>query len=131
METYNQDKSKYANNKGLQELVEKFNLNQKSIEVPQEMISVEEEVLANKVFECFEKKRLKVDIKEQIMKIQRILHFGEIRLSAKDRRDSLRVKRIVNWRHTEVTSSCSHDSMSSLPGLGQVEGRMDSSACGG
>ena len=81
------------------------------------------EELANKVFECFKKRRFEESSNEQSNEIEGILQSvndGESR------------KRIVNWRHTEVTSSCSHDSMSSLAGLGgKVEGRMDSSACGG
>ena len=122
MKTYNENKRKYANNKGLQELVEKFNLNQKSIKVPQQMISVKEEELANKVFECFQKRRFEESSNEQSNEIKRILKSED-----KESR-----KRIVNWRRTKVTSSCSHDSLSSLLGLGgKVEGRMDSSACGG
>ena len=125
MGTYNQDKSKYANNRGLQELVEKFNLTE-SLKVPQQMISVEEEELANEVFSCFKKKRFYQtegeNKSEQSDNIKKIL----VPVISEES-----LKKLVNWRHTEVTSSCSHDSMSSLPGLGQVEGRMDSSACGG
>ena len=126
MKTYNENKRKYANNKGLQELVENFNLNQESIKVPQRMISVKEEELANKVFSCFEKKRFEKSSNEQSESIKKILEPGH---GEPDSEESLR--RIVNWRHTEVTSSCSHDSVSSLLGLEEVEGRMDSTACGG
>ena len=116
-------KRTYAENKGLQELVKKFNLNQKSIKVPQQMISVKEEETANKVFSCFEKRRFEESSNDQSNEIEEILQSEE---------DGESRNRIVNWRHTKVTSSCSDDSMSSLPGLGgNVEGRMDSSACGG
>ena len=75
---------------------------------------------ANRVFECFKKRR---GSNEQSMEIEGILQSVN---------DGKSRKRIVNWRHTEVTSSCSHFSMSSLLGLGgKVEGRVDSSACGG
>ena len=85
-------------------------------------ISKEEEEKARQVFECFEKKRFMESSNEQSNKIEEIL-----KLDSEESR-----KRIVNWKHTEVTSSCSHGSISSLPGLGgKVEGRMDCSACGG
>ena len=57
------------------------------------MISVEEEELANKVFQCFKKRRFTESSKEQSNEIEGILYSvndGESR------------RRIVNWRHTEV-----------------------------
>ena len=59
-------------------------------------ISEEEEEKARQVFECFKKSSFEESSNEQSKEIEGILEsvIEESR------------KRIVNWRHTEVTSSC-------------------------